>query len=137
MVSYYHITILAHITEFPVIVVGPMDTNTTAGGLARLYCNATGFPIPEIDWFKNNTPIAGLNDARIFATRTEVTESLLAVGTLIIEGPVLAHNGMYSCNASNSLKTYEEVSSFPASLNVQCKCINLLVFPEITDLLIF
>ena len=109
------------IIEFPVIAVTPEDTNTTAGGLARLFCNATGFPIPNIAWYKNNTPIAELNDPRIAATRTEVAENLIAVGVLSIQGPVLSHNGMYSCNASNSLKTAEEVSSNKAVLNVQCE----------------
>ena len=112
---------LISIIEFPVIRVAPDDTNTTAGGLARLYCNATGFPIPEIAWFKNNTPIAELNDPRITVSRTEVAENLIAVGVLSIQGPVLSHNGMYSCNASNSLKTADEVSSDTAVLNVQCE----------------
>ena len=103
------------------VAVGPQDTNTTAGGTARLYCNATGFPIPDIVWFKNGTPVSDLSDTRITPTRTEILDELLAVGILSIRGPVLSDNGLYSCNASNSLKTAEVVSSDSAELFVQCE----------------
>ena len=68
-----------------------------------------------------------MNDPRIIASRTEFVENLIAVGVLSIQGPVLSHNGMYSCNASNSLKTAEEVSSDTAVLNVQCEQLKLMV----------
>ena len=103
------------------VAVGPQDTNTTAGGIARLHCNATGFPVPDIVWFKNGIPLSDLNNIRITTTRTEIMEGLLAVGILSIQGPVLSDNGLYSCNASNSLKTAEVVSSESADLFVQCE----------------
>ena len=103
------------------IVVEPQDTNGTAGETARLHCNATGFPIPDIIWFKNGTPVSDLNNMRFVATRTEITEGLLAVGILSIHNPVLSDNGLYSCNASNYLKTADVVSSDRAELFLQCE----------------
>ena len=121
---YYYtcaITYCSFLLEFPLITAAPANTNTTTGGLVRLVCNATGFPIPDIAWYKNNTPITELNDPRLITSRTENAENLMAVGVLSVQGAVLSHSGVYSCNASNSLKSAKEVSSNTATLSVQCE----------------
>lgn len=111
--------VYVYLEVFPVVEFSPQDTNATAGDVALLHCNASGFPVPEITWIKNGTAV--ILDDRITEERVVVMEQLLAVGTLRINRPVLDDNGLYHCNVSNNLKTSEVASANMAQLFVQCK----------------
>ena len=43
------------ITVATVIVTGPQTQNVTAGQSFILTCNATGYPVPSIEWTLNGT----------------------------------------------------------------------------------
>ena len=92
-----------------------------AGGVARLNCNATGYPLPDIVWMKNGVAISQLNDDRFGAVTTPFEDKLLSHSVLTLNGPVLSDNGLYSCNATNELKTFEVITSAAAELCIECK----------------
>jgi len=57
-----------------------------------LSCPATGIPIPEVMWFKEETPITR-NSSKVF---------ILDNGwRLLIDGAEVKHTGRYSCRAKN------------------------------------
>ena len=112
---------LLHNVEYPVIVGDPENTMAPAGGVARLNCYATGYPLPDIVWMKDGVAISQLNDDRFSAATTPFEDELLSHSVLTLDGPVLSDNGLFSCNATNELKTFEVITSADADLFIQCK----------------
>ena len=76
----------------------------------KLFCNVSGYPIPKINWFKDNVP---LGDRIEEENRLESCEGFVEgftyqindpfyVGLLVICHPSHAqHSGFYTCQASN------------------------------------
>lgn len=86
--------------------------NETAYHQARveLFCNVSGYPLPRINWFKDNEPLGkrieeknGLEscEGSLEGPMYQVNDPL-NVGLLVICRPSHAlHTGFYTCQASN------------------------------------
>lgn len=91
----------------------PTDTSAPAQGNVTMSCSATGFPIPDVSWFKDGVLLtvdaavqsnAITVDSQISLTRVDVNDS-----------------ASYVCRAINILGSEQMVDSDPGELQVQCK----------------
>ena len=88
-----------HITVGPVIVTSPQTQNVTAGQSFTLTCNATGYPVPSIEWTLNGTSYVIKNSS---ATTVNATEELsFIVSVLEVSNAMINDTGMYQCKATN------------------------------------
>lgn len=62
---------------------------------------ATGVPTPEVQWFKDGTPLQ-IDSERIFVQETETSEHILTINQVQLEDA-----GVYSCKASNKVGSEE------------------------------
>lgn len=83
----------------PVLVTSPQDTVTSIFGQATFNCVASGYPQPNVQWFRDNTPLSGESSS-----------------VLIIRDVSLRDRGFYHCLASNTEGT---VVSPQAVLNIE------------------
>ena len=70
----------------------PQSVLVTAGDKAILECSATGTPMPQIRWLRDNQLIA--MDARVMQTRND---------SLVIHDVRESDRGDYTCEASNGM----------------------------------
>ena len=93
---YEYVIVL--ITVGPVIVTRPQTQNVTAGQSFTLTCNATGYPVPSIEWTLNGKPyvIRNYSDTTINATGLSYNASVLEVSNATIND-----TGVYQCIATN------------------------------------
>ena len=87
----------------PVVVSNPMPVNVTRlQDNIVLTCSATGFPVPSITWYHNDTlVVATMTSPRIVGipTRYEISS------TLTITSANTNDTGDYYCNITNSVGT--------------------------------
>ena len=101
---------------------GPQDINVTSfEGVITLYCEGTGFPIPDITWYQNGTVIDASEDEYVTITTTSESSTRTVNSTLVITRAVMSNSGDYHCNLSSSVSEYEEVMSRVARVFVQGK----------------
>uniref|UniRef100_A0A0R3RFL5 Muscle M-line assembly protein unc-89 n=1 Tax=Elaeophora elaphi TaxID=1147741 RepID=A0A0R3RFL5_9BILA len=67
---------------------------------------ATGVPTPEIQWFKDGTPVQ-INNERILVRETETSQHILTIKQIQLEDA-----GLYSCKASNKAGSEECKAKF-------------------------
>ena len=85
-----------------VIVTGPQTQNVTARQSFMLTCNATGFPVPSIEWTLNGTSYTG--DTSI--TTITLTDGLRSnTSNITVTGAVANDTGVYECMATNIVNT--------------------------------
>ena len=68
-----------------------------ANSTLNLTCQARGYPVPSITWYKDNTP---LNEAVGIHT---TMSGIVATSQLVFESTQLSDNGIYECQATNTL----------------------------------
>ena len=91
------------ITVATVIVTAPQAQNVTAGLSFMLRCNATGYPIPSIEWTLNGTSYI-IRDSSV--TKITVTEGLRSnTSNLIVPHAMIDDTGIYECVATNRVNT--------------------------------
>ena len=84
-----------------VIVTSPQTQNVTAGELFTLTCNATGYPVPSIEWTLNGTSYI-IEDSSI--TTITLTEELRSnTSNLTVTSAMTNDTGIYECVATNVL----------------------------------
>ena len=82
-----------------VIVTGPQTQNVTIGRSFNLACNATGFPVPSIEWTLNGTSYV-IRDSLV--TSITLTEGLQSNASNITVTDAIANDtGIYECIATN------------------------------------
>lgn len=75
----------------------PMDTTANISDTVSFTCSASGIPLPDITWFKDNSPLdPDIVNITTTANGTSSISSVLVLGDL-----VLSDAGQYSCNASH------------------------------------
>ena len=89
---YYHV---GNTTLFE----SPMDTTADISETVSFTCSASGIPLPDISWFKDNSPLDP--DVVNITTTTNGTSSISSV--LVLSDLVLSDAGQYSCNASHPI----------------------------------
>ena len=81
------------------------DVNVTAGTTIIFTCNATGFPAPDISWYKNGNYLTEKQEfgAGSVTISSYVIGNLITVSQLILQGLDLSDNGVYGCKGNNTL----------------------------------
>ena len=82
-----------------VIVTGPQTRNVTAGDSFTLTCNATGYPVPSIEWTLNGTSYVIRNSSVTIITVVEGLRSNTSV--LTVSNAMTNDTGIYQCIATN------------------------------------
>lgn len=79
--------------QSPRFILLPYDMKVNTKDSITLHCLASGNPTPQINWYFNNRQLQlSTNQARIHSN-----------GSLIIKNPTRRYDGVYTCEASNSL----------------------------------
>ena len=108
-------------TVHPVLVALPTALNVTLieGNIIQS-CNATGFPLPSIQWYQNGTLVTEDDRTSI----SNLTDSRSVLSTLTVSVAMTNDSGEYHCNASN---TVGSVVSDTVTVFVQgvCMCTHL------------
>ena len=85
-----------------VIVTGPQTQNVTAGQSFMLTCNATGYPVPSIEWTLNGTSYTS-RDSSVTITVMEGLRSNTSV--IEVTNAITNDTGIYECVATNIVNT--------------------------------
>ena len=111
----------------PHFVLDPQDTEVAIGGNVEFSCNATGLPLPEIVWLRDesaleiNGVLANPNKTIDSMTAQADSNSFLVVSILYIEQVDETDMGIYSCLATNNLTETLSTASAGAQLTVLSK----------------
>ena len=86
-----------------VIVTSPQTQNVIAGQSFMLICNATGYPIPNVEWRLNGTSYT-IRDSSI--TTITLTGRLQSnTSNITVTNAVTNDTGKYECVATNVVNT--------------------------------
>ena len=89
-----------------VIVDSPQTQNVTAGESFMLTCNATGYPVPNIEWRQNDTSYTIRDPSVMTITPTDGLRSNSSVIT--VTNATTSDTGLYQCVATNEVDTDTE-----------------------------
>jgi len=101
------------------IGVGEMNHNLNEGDTAFLACQATGTPIPNINWYFNGAPLDKNNTKKYIISDVSLNSATVN-NTLKIVNVVPSDNGTYTCEAAN----YASSDTSSGVLNVNSKSIS-------------
>ena len=87
-----------------VIVTSPQTQNVTAGHSFSLTCNATGYPVPSIEWTQNGTSYIMIIDPSV-ATITPTVGLQSNTNVLVVNNSMVNDTGIYQCIATNVVNT--------------------------------
>ena len=90
------------VTVATVIVTGPQTQNVIAGQSFILTCNATGYPVPSIEWTLNGTSYI-IYPSYIIISIIEGLRSNTTV--LVVSDAMVNDTGIYQCIATNVVNT--------------------------------
>ena len=99
MLNCVNMLLCMFITVAPVIVTGPQTQNVTAGKSFLLTCNATGYPVPSIEWTLNGTSHVIRNSSVATIIPTEGLQSNTSI--LVVSDAMVNDTGIYQCIATN------------------------------------
>ena len=107
------VNVLLYIAVATVIVTSPQTQNVTAGESFMIICNATGYPVPSIEWRLNGTSYI-IRDSSI--TTITLTEGLRSnTSNITVTNATTNDTGMYECVATN----VENTDTQDANVTVQ------------------
>jgi len=86
-----------------VIVDAPQTQNVTTGESFMLTCNATGYPVPKIEWRQNGTSYTIRDPSVVTIAPTEELQSTSSVIT--VTNAATSDTGLYQCVATNGVDT--------------------------------
>ena len=92
----------------PVFTEHPLDQTVDKGSRFNVSCSATGYPTPDIVWYKDDS-VYGL--AHLFDPGS--------VGRLVFLEAIAEHAGVYQCQATNE---HSSLLSEPGTVSVHCEC---------------
>ena len=91
------------LTVTSVIVSGPQIQNVTAGQMFMLTCNATGYPVPSIEWRLNGTSYI-IRDPLVVAIML-IEEVRSNTSVINVTNSTDSDTGIYECVAANVVST--------------------------------
>ena len=101
--SIMYCDVLLYTAVATVIVTSPETQNVTAGQSFMLICNATGYPVPSIEWRLNETSYM-IRDSSI--TTITLTGGLRSnTSNITVTNAVTNDTGIYECVATNVVNT--------------------------------
>ena len=98
----------------PVLAVSPSKLTVNEKGTASFQCSVSGNPQPTITWSKRDG-------------QSDITQSAVSRGTLLLQGVVGSDSGVYKCSASNILGQAEALVQLEVNGKV-CMLVHELVF---------
>ena len=108
------------INVFLAIILRLKDQKYKNGGTALFSCQATGKPVPSIDWYFNGTRVDTTNSLKYFLSSP--LSMNLTTSTLIIFNVTWSDVGEYTCLATNVV---DRVTS-SGQLLMDSKCTDVL-----------
>ena len=99
-------------TVVPVLIVSPMDVNVTSTEDLRLMCCASGFPVPSIVWYHNDS-IVSPSDGNIVDSYFLPDQKLTICSVFVDFRTDLSDGGQYLCEVINIAGN---VTSIPPTL---------------------
>ena len=112
------------ISEPSLFVINPEDVTNFTNGSAQFICSASGIPVPNILWFRNNTELRSGGRVSILETTVITPNDRNITSVLSIRDLQLSDTAFYHCVATNP-GADDEVqfidSSESAFLKVQCE----------------
>ena len=108
----------------PIIVQGLPSTleRGLAGGTYSLSCVASGYPPPTVSWLHNQVELEAVS---ISNTINDDGSLPLVTSSLNFAQLDLSDEGVYHCNASNSLAVFAWTYSSSGYLEMDCECLNI------------
>ncbi|CAF0818885.1 unnamed protein product [Didymodactylos carnosus] len=100
----------------------PADQTVNVEQPAVLECTFSGFPKPDVTWFKDNVPLTSTPDKRI-----EVREDKPNVHSLHINRSQLDDKSTYTCKAKNRFGETE------AKINLNVNCIKPTIVQDLNE----
>ena len=92
-----------YIAVATMIVTSPQTQNVTARQSFMITCNATGYPVPSIEWRLNGTSYI-IRDSSI--TTITLTEGLRSnTSNITVTNATINDTGIYECVATNVVNT--------------------------------
>ena len=98
----------------PVLVAEPEGTHIFVArfeGTIMLYCEGTGFPIPDIAWYRNGSALDASEEDNVTVTHNKISPARTVSSSLVITIPTFNKSGEYHCNLSSSVRAYEDLMS--------------------------
>ena len=122
----YHVlqrtlTHLSHLDAFflvqPEFISNPENSTVTKGQNVTLECEVYGNPPPDVRWTKDGDAVNTANP--------RITVSFIGnTSSVIIVSVIQADQGLYRCEANNSINT---ATSYSGSLTVHCEYLNVFL----------
>ena len=101
----------------PVFSLSPGSVNITANSLVSFLCSATGYPLPNLTWFKDNSEIlSGAAEIHTWQSGPFKASSNLTLG-----GVSDHDTASYYCLATNNFVSLLTQTSQTAFLTVHCE----------------
>ena len=88
----------------PAIIYNGINQTQNEGDIAFFICQATGKPVPTINWYFNGAPLDEANTTKYNISMSSLN-STTVTNTLMIMNVDSADVGTYTCNAANILFT--------------------------------
>ena len=87
-------------SDDPMLVIHPYPARlvVAAGEEFSLNCTATGFPVPSIAWYLNNSEVSPGNGVTIMSSKN----TYIVFSRILISRAGLNHTGGYHCQANNT-----------------------------------
>lgn len=99
-----------------------MSESGIAGQGTTFSCTFSGFPVPNVVWFKDGVVLPSSDRASMSINIVGPTDGIQnATNTLQISGLVLSDRANYSCYADNDLARPQQLESNRLEFIVQCK----------------
>jgi hypothetical protein len=105
------VTEIAAAAAAPVFSTQPAVQSVTFGGTATFTATVTGWPIPTLQWFKGNTPLAGQTSASLTIPVVQLSD---AGDYKVVATNVAAPSGVTSSTATLIVNTVPTVTTRPA-----------------------
>ena len=98
-----NVFLCVYIAVAVVIITSPQTQNVTIGESFMLICNATGYPVPSIEWTLNGTSYIIRDSSVTSITLTKGLRSNTSVVT--VTNATTNDAGIYECIATNVVNT--------------------------------
>jgi len=111
-----HVIMIGIVCTAGPVVTGDNDKNMVEGDKLEFKCVVTGYPTPEVKWYKNTVPMNDTDSKRIhFEEHEGVEHAKLTIFDLTYDDAAV-----YKCEATNDFEP--KTASFEMELRVKGMC---------------
>ena len=98
--------------------MGPSAMNATLSENFTLVCNASGYPVPTIEWTHNGTLVnEDENDRATIILEFMGLRSVMS--TLAVSMAAINDSGDYACVVTSSISDFQNITAGPVTVLVQ------------------